>query len=54
LLSSYPSEILSEYANKNDWHVLEMELPRAAGGGRKIEVLTMNYVPERMELQNAA
>jgi DNA adenine methylase len=43
MLSSYPSEILSEYADKNNWKMIELELPRAAGHGRKVEVLTMNY-----------
>ena len=43
MLSSYASEILTEYANKNEWSVIELDLPRSAGGGRKIEVLTMNY-----------
>jgi len=43
MLSSYPSELLMEYALKNGWKVKEIEMPRAAGGGRKVEVLTMNY-----------
>lgn len=54
LLSSYPSDILSEHALKNSWHVIELNLHRAAGGGRKTEVLTMNYIPERAEQLNAA
>ena len=43
MLSSYPSEILADYAQRSDWRMIELDLPRAAGGGRKIEVLTMNY-----------
>jgi DNA adenine methylase len=43
MLSSYPGEILTEYALKSGWNMIEFDLLRAAGGGRKIEVLTMNY-----------
>ena len=43
MLSSYPSEMLTKYANLHRWKMIELELPRSAGGGRKIEVLTMNY-----------
>jgi DNA adenine methylase len=43
LLSSYPSDILNEYVKRNNWKVIELDLPRAAGGGRKTEVLTLNY-----------
>lgn len=43
MLSSYPSDILSVYVNKSNWTAIELDLPRAAGGGRKVEVLTMNY-----------
>lgn len=43
LLSSYPSDILSEYILQNGWKSIEIEMPRSAGGGKKIEVLTMNY-----------
>jgi DNA adenine methylase len=46
MLSSYPSEILKQYTDKYNWHTVELELPRAAGHGRKVEVLTMNYKPE--------
>ena len=47
MLSSYPSEILSEYTTQHGWKMIEFELPRSAGGGRKVEVLTMNYdVPD--------
>lgn len=53
MLSSYPSEILNRYAFQNNWKMIEYELPRSAGGGRKIEVLTMNYqtrMAKEMEL----
>lgn len=43
MLSSYPSELLSKYANKYKWKTVELDLNRSAGGGRKVEVLTMNY-----------
>jgi DNA adenine methylase len=43
MLSSYPSNTLTKYALKQGWNVIEYDLPRAAGGGRKVEVLTMNY-----------
>jgi DNA adenine methylase len=43
MLSSYPSELLSSYAAQAGWRMIEFELPRSAGGGRKVEVLTMNY-----------
>jgi len=43
MLSSYPSEILSLYIKKQGWTAIELDLPRTAGGGRKVEVLTMNY-----------
>jgi DNA adenine methylase len=43
MLSSYPSEALTRYAIKYGWNMVEYDLPRAAGGGRKVEVLTVNY-----------
>jgi len=50
LLSSYPSEILEKYIQKNGWHSIHFEKPlsaRKAQAGkkrdRKIEVLTANY-----------
>jgi len=50
LLSSYPSEILEKYIQKNGWHSIRFEKPlsarKAQAGkdrGRKIEVLTANY-----------
>ena len=33
--------------------MIELDLPRSAGGGRKIEVLTMNYKNRDIDLANA-
>jgi DNA adenine methylase len=48
LLSSYPSEVLTEYANKHQWNMTEINMLRCAGstGSRKTEVLTANYKVE--------
>jgi len=50
LLSSYPSEILTQYAKKNGWYTLVFDKPLSAKKAvkgklrdRKIEVLTANY-----------
>lgn len=49
LLSSYPSEILTEFTNVNSWHTLQFKQNLSAGGlkrkepKKKIEVLTANY-----------
>jgi DNA adenine methylase len=45
MLSSYPSDVLNNYAKEAGWHTQELDLSRSAGssGGRKTEVLTMNY-----------
>lgn len=50
LLSSYPSEILEQYIQKNGWHTICFEKPLSAQKAkagqkrdRKIEVLTANY-----------
>lgn len=50
LLSSYPSEILSEYIQQNGWYSIQFEKPLSAQKAvegkpraRKIEVLTANY-----------
>ena len=50
LLSSYPSEILNTYIQKNGWYSIRFEKPLSAGKAkagkprdRKIEVLTANY-----------
>lgn len=43
MLSSYPSELLSKYSKQFKWNTIELDLNRSAGGGRKVEVLTMNY-----------
>lgn len=48
LLSSYPSEMLTQYTDRHGWHSLRRELlvtVNAKGGNhkKKIEVLTANY-----------
>jgi DNA adenine methylase len=43
MLSSYPSELLSSFVQRTGWRMIEFDLARPAGGGRKTEVLTMNY-----------
>jgi len=43
MLSTYPSEILSEYAQRNGWRMIEIDMHRSAGNGTKTEVITMNY-----------
>jgi DNA adenine methylase len=43
MLSSYSSDVLKEYAGCCGWHTVEFVLRRSAGGGTKVEVLTMNY-----------
>jgi DNA adenine methylase len=45
LLSSYPSDILTEYTKKHDWHQFEIKknLNVSRKGKKKIEVLTANY-----------
>ncbi len=49
LLSSYPSDILSEYTIKNGWHTKTVTKPLSASKGsggkrkQKTEVLTANY-----------
>ena len=48
MLSSYPSELLTERTATHGWHTVEIEQQRSAGGGRKIEVLTMNYDPSTL------
>jgi DNA adenine methylase len=49
MLSSYPGEILTAYALKNGWNMINYDLPRSAGGGRKTEVLTMNYIIDSVQ-----
>lgn len=45
MLSSYPSDVLREYTQAHGWRTYEYQLPRSAGGGSKVEVLTLNYTP---------
>lgn len=54
LMTSYPSEILDEYAEKNGWFQIKFEMHKSAShkeGERKIEVFTMNYEPTEEMLQ---
>jgi DNA adenine methylase len=50
MLSSYPSDVLSEYATRNNWNLREYIMPRSAGGGKKTEVITMNYTVEQQPI----
>jgi DNA adenine methylase len=45
LLSSFPSDILKKYVDKNNWHSVEIEMTTMASSKRKpkTEVLTANY-----------
>ena len=43
MLSSYPSDVLSDYTKRHGWHTINIDMTRSAGGGNKREVLTMNY-----------
>lgn len=45
LLSSYPSDILKEYVQKNNWYSIKKEMKIDAGNSsrKKIEVLTANF-----------
>jgi DNA adenine methylase len=49
LLSSYPSDILDEFIQKNEWDTISFEKPLSAqksngqSRSRKVEVLTANY-----------
>lgn len=52
MLSSYPSDLLTEYTASHNWHTLEVELPRSAGGGRKVEVITTNYDPAALSKES--
>lgn len=45
LLSSYPSEILTKYAQQNGWQTIEIEqvCPASPKRKKKVEVITANY-----------
>lgn len=43
ILSSYPNEILTEYALRNGWKQKEIDMYRGVQNGRKTEVLAWNY-----------
>ena len=51
LLSSYKSDILTEYVEKHEWHqiILKLRLSSSVEKGKtKEEVLTMNYQPNKL------
>ena len=44
ILSSYPSDLLKEYTEKNNWNCIPIEMGKAMGkNSKKTEVLTANY-----------
>lgn len=43
MLSSYPSDVLTEYISQNGWNSIEVDMNKSSGNGRKTEVITMNY-----------
>lgn len=45
MLSSYPSDLLQTYIAAHGWRTIEIDMSRSAGGGRKTEVITINYEP---------
>lgn len=51
LLTTYPSQILSDYSKKNGWYQIAFELRNSASrreNARKTEVFTMNYMPTKI------
>jgi len=53
MLSSYPSGLIDQYIEQNGWKTIEIEMQRSAGGGRKTEVITINYDPPLNEAELA-
>lgn len=50
ILTSFQSDILKDYTERNGWFQIEKEMPKAASrkeGAKKIEVITMNYQPPK-------
>lgn len=50
LLSSYPSDVLTEFVERNGWRSMSVSMSKSAGskaGSQKVEVLTYNYDAER-------
>lgn len=48
ILTTFPTDILSEYTAANDWHTINHVMHKSAGytaGNTKTEVFTMNYLP---------
>jgi DNA adenine methylase len=55
LLTSYPSEVLTEYSLENKWLTINNEMHLSAStkaGATKTEVFTMNYEPPRQQKLN--
>ena len=53
MLSSYSTPILTRYVEKNKWISKEIEMAKSGTGKkgtRKVEVLTMNYLPTQINL----
>jgi len=53
MLSSYPSDLIDQYIHMNGWRTIKIEMQRSAGGGRKTEVITINYEPPLTEAEVA-
>lgn len=54
LLTTYPNEILSEYAKKNNWFQIEFEMRNGASkrtNARKTEIFTMNYILNKEKIK---
>lgn len=57
LLTTYLSQILSDYTKKNNWFQIELEMRNCASKrkeARKTEVFTMNYIPTKEMLSKVA
>jgi len=52
LLTTFPTEILAEHTDCNNWHTIKHEMHKSAGGegATKTEVFTMNYEQENKQL----
>ena len=57
LLSSYPSELLSQYTAQAGWHTINIDMTKSSGQGKykssgtKTEVLTLNYDSDNVAQQ---
>jgi len=43
MLSTFPSDILREYVERNGWRMIEINMHKSTGHSTKTEVITMNY-----------